>query len=190
LLEQFDWPAPSIGLVSVAVGPGSFTGLRIGVTTAKTFAYAVGAELVAVNTLAVLAAQVPAVDAPLWTVIDAQRQDVFAAKFAGNENDAAGRAPLVLPGVISQTEWLACLNDGDQVTGPALERLEKELPNGVVAAPRELWTPMAATVGHVGWRAYQQGQRDDLWQLVPLYYRLSAAEEKAATTEIDTSPAE
>ena len=44
----------------MAVGPGSFTGLRIGVTAAKTFAYAVGAEVIGVNTLAVLAAQAKA----------------------------------------------------------------------------------------------------------------------------------
>src|SRR5688572_10548194 len=50
LLAEVKWPPPSIGLVAVVVGPGSFTGLRIGVTTAKAFAYAVGAEIVGVNT--------------------------------------------------------------------------------------------------------------------------------------------
>ena len=45
--------------MAVAVGPGSFTGLRIGVTTAKTLAYAVGAEVIGVNTLAVIAEQAP-----------------------------------------------------------------------------------------------------------------------------------
>ena len=76
-----DWSPRSVDLVAVAVGPGSFTGLRIGVTTAKTFAYAVGAEVIGVNTLVALAAQAPPSAAPLWTILDAQRQELFAAKF-------------------------------------------------------------------------------------------------------------
>ena len=48
-----------VRLVATTVGPGSFTGLRVGVTTAKTFAYAVGAEVLGLNTLEVIAAQTP-----------------------------------------------------------------------------------------------------------------------------------
>jgi tRNA threonylcarbamoyl adenosine modification protein YeaZ len=81
LLHEVDWCVESINLVVVAVGPGSFTGLRIGVTTAKTLAYAVGAEVIGVNTLAVIASQAPRSDTPLWVVIDAQRGELFAAKF-------------------------------------------------------------------------------------------------------------
>ena len=81
LLRETDWPA---GVDSTwwwsPVGPGSFTGLRIGVTTAKTFAYAVGAEVIGVNTLAVIAEQAPRAAAPLWVVMDAQRQELFAAQ--------------------------------------------------------------------------------------------------------------
>ena len=51
LLAAADWSPKSVELVAVTVGPGSFTGLRIGVTTAKAFAYAIGAEVLGVNTL-------------------------------------------------------------------------------------------------------------------------------------------
>src|SRR4029077_17224460 len=59
MLQEVGWAPDAIELWTVGVGPGSFTGLRIGVTLAKTFAYAAGAEVIGVNTLAVLAEQAP-----------------------------------------------------------------------------------------------------------------------------------
>jgi tRNA threonylcarbamoyladenosine biosynthesis protein TsaB len=181
LLVSAGWPAASIELVAVAVGPGSFTGLRIGVTTAKTFAYAVGAKVVAVSTLAVLASQVPPTGGPLWAVVDAQRQELFAAKFGCA---ASGRWEMVgQTSIVPQDRWFDQLAAGDQVTGPALRRLGDRLPSEVAAAPEEFWQPTAAAVGQLGWRAYGDGQRDDLLKLVPIYYRPSAAEEKAAKAD-------
>src|SRR5215207_3267182 len=81
LLTEAEWSPKSVELVAVTVGPGSFTGLRIGVTTAKAFAYAIGADVLGINTLEALAVQSPPSESPLWTVLDAQRQELFAAKF-------------------------------------------------------------------------------------------------------------
>lgn len=172
LLRDLDWKPSDVELVAVAVGPGSFTGLRIGVTTAKTLAYAVGAQVIGVNTLAAIAAQAPADTAPLWVVMDAQRQELFAAKF-----DAA-RNMVAAPEILTQPAWQNLLQPGDQVTGPGLRRLRIDLPGGVHTVPQNAWQPMATTVGQLAWRDHQAGRRDDLWQLVPLYYRQSAAEEK------------
>lgn len=175
LLAQVDWTPQSVELIAIAVGPGSFTGLRIGVTTAKTFAYAVGAGIIGVNTLAAMATQARSQLAqsqePLWTILDAQRQELFVGKFNDNLDDVS---------IIAQDAWLAQLRPGDRVIGPPLRTLASRLPAGVIALPEELWQPLATAVGQVGWRAFQSGQRDDVWKLVPHYYRLSAAEEKAA----------
>ncbi len=187
LLRAAGWLPASIGLVAVAVGPGSFTGLRIGVTTAKAFAYAVEAEVVAVDTLAVLGGQVPPRGGRLWAAIDAQRQELFVAEFEG---DAAGGWRLVdRTSIVPQDAWLGRLAAGDLVTGPALGRLAGRLPAEVVAVPEDLWTPTAAAVGELAWQAYGDGRRDDLWKLVPIYYRPSAAEEKRSRVEGQESSA-
>jgi tRNA threonylcarbamoyladenosine biosynthesis protein TsaB len=176
LLNEVGWPMRSVELIAVAAGPGSFTGLRIGVTTAKTLAYATGAELVAVNTLEAIAAQIDSSPSPLWAIVDAQRQELFAAKF---EFDAAGwPRPLQETSIVPQETWLSGLEPGDHVMGPALRRLAARMPKGVTAVAQESWQPMAAAVGRVGWKRYRAGERTDLWQLVPNYYRASAAEEK------------
>src|SRR5438105_3971142 len=82
LLTQVSWRPADVQLVAVTAGPGSFTGLRLGVTTAKTFAYAVGCQVLGVNTLEVIAAQTPRECSPLEIVLDAQRQQLFVGTLA------------------------------------------------------------------------------------------------------------
>jgi tRNA threonylcarbamoyladenosine biosynthesis protein TsaB len=176
LLSEVKWSPRDVQLVAVAVGPGSFTGLRIGVTAAKTFAYAVGAEVVGVNTLAVLAAQAPVATGQLWSIMDAQRHELFVSNFAKVERDKVPTDCAVA--IVEQDAWLAKLQAGVQVIGPVLKRLASRLPEGVVAVDESLWQPTGASVARVAWQAYANGQRDDLWKLSPQYYRMSAAEEK------------
>jgi tRNA threonylcarbamoyladenosine biosynthesis protein TsaB len=177
LLAKAQWPADSIELVAVAVGPGSFTGLRIGVTMAKTFAYAVGAGIIGVNTLEAVAEQAQIDAGSLWAVMDAQRQELFAAKFVAR-GDSKPQAMEIETRVLSQADWIVAVEPGDSVTGPGLRRMTTPLPPEVAAVDESLWQPMAATVGKIGWRDFQSGRRDDVWKLMPLYYRPSAAEEK------------
>jgi tRNA threonylcarbamoyladenosine biosynthesis protein TsaB len=178
LLADAKWLPTSIELVAVAVGPGSFTGLRIGVTTAKTFAYAVGAQVIGVNTLAALAHQATPAAEPLWTIMDAQRGELFAACFP----PTAASEPLGTSdtSIMTQAAWLAELRPGDRVTGPATRRVLAELSADISIVPEANWQPTAEAGGYVGWQSHRAGQRDDVWQLVPQYYRQSAAEEKRA----------
>jgi tRNA threonylcarbamoyladenosine biosynthesis protein TsaB len=179
LLAAVEWSPQDVQIVSVTVGPGSFTGLRIGVTAAKTFAYAVGAEVIGINTLVVLAVQAAArsrLEASLWTVMDAQRRELFVASFDGGAvNDVATNCDVA---IVHQDAWLAKLRPKTLVIGPVLKRLKSQLPDGVVAVDEALWQPKAATVGKLAWQAYLSGYRDDVWKLSPRYYRMSAAEEK------------
>jgi len=175
LLGSLDWAPSDVQLAAVVAGPGSFTGLRIGVTFAKTFAYATGAEVIGVDALAVLAQQTPTGGSPFWAVLDAQRQDLFAARFECVDRAWAMR---VATHIVPQDAWLARLRPGDRVSGPALRKLCHRLPAGVVAVHESFWQPRASAVGQLAWREYRSGQRDDLWALVPRYYRASAAEEK------------
>jgi len=178
LLAEQKWQPRDVQLVAVTVGPGSFTGLRIGVTTAKTFAYAVGAELVAVDTLEVIALQAPEGWKCLKVALDAGRGQVFTAEFS---RDARGELTTVAPSdIVEVVDWLAGLRSGDVVTGPMVDKLADELPPSVTAVDPTYRVPTATAVAQLAWRKYLAGQRDDPIQLVPLYLRLSAAEEKQA----------
>ena len=174
-LAAVQWRPAEIELIAVTQGPGSFTGLRVGITTAKTLAYATGAAVLGVNTLAVIAAQVAGESRDVCAVLDAQRQQLYAATF---RRTPAGRLETIAEAtIVDRTAWLANCG-GLAVTGSGLKGLVDLLPQSAVMVNEEFWAPRAATVGQLAFCDYQTGRRDDVWQLLPLYIRRSAAEEK------------
>lgn len=174
-LESVGWSPSDVELVVVTIGPGSFTGLRIGITAAKTLAYAVGAEVIGLNTLKVIASQVPADRQDVWAVMDAQRGQLFAVRFRRRDDDWE---TIVETHIVDNERWLQSLSADTAVAGPGLARLRDRLPAEIDVVGDDCWTPQAATVGRVGYLEFQSGRRDDLWALAPEYYRKSAAEEK------------
>ena len=190
LLNAHAWRPRDVQLVVVAAGPGSFTGLRVGVTTAKTYAFATGAALVGVSSLAAIAWACPADVEAVWALVDAQRQQAFVARFhrAGIREALPRSDHTAHPGaawqqarpseIVDCVRWVAGLKDGDAVAGPLAIKLADRLPPGVRIITSAPASPHATAVGQLGWQLYQQGQRDDPFQLVPYYLRGTAAEEQ------------
>lgn len=176
VLQQVTWTAADVQLIAVTQGPGSFTGLRAGVTFAKALAYATGAEVIGVNTLHAIAAQSPELAGRTWAVLDAQRQQLFGAMFGRSSANSPSEAEPTR--IYNRDEWLQRLQADDVVTGSGLEPLLAHIPANVVVAPQDTWQPSAITVAKVGLAQYQAVGPSDLWKLVPNYYRKSAAEEK------------
>lgn len=173
-----------VQLIATTVGPGSFTGLRVGVTMAKTLAYALQCDLVGLNTLDVLAAQVVQAEIRgqtgiIHAVLDAQRKELFVGRYQTRED-------IVEPpnrfedqnAILSGDSWLQSLHSGDVVTGSGLARWQEKLPPGVVVAPTEIHEPDAVTIGRMAVQEHIRGRRDDLWTFSPLYIRPSYADEK------------
>ena len=184
LLSDRGIAAGQIHLIAVSTGPGSFTGLRVGVTTAKTLAYAIGCDLVCIDTLDAIAAQVASAAgvAELHVVMDAQRRELFLGRYGRAEGDlgstAASWQRQRATEVIAAETWLAQLGPQVLVAGPGLKRLADRIPSHVEAADAQLWEPRAETIGLLAIAAWKSGRRDDLWKLVPTYIRPSYAEEK------------
>lgn len=176
LLDEVDWKPADVELVAVTIGPGSFTGLRLGLATAKTFAYSVGASILGVGTLEVIAAAAPESASPLSVVIDAQRGDVVACEFLNGPD--GWFLPTGPPRLMEVSAWLAGLSPKTHVSGPALRRFADRVPAHATVLPVELWSPSAAQVGRLAAHDWAAGRRDDLWSLSPVYSRRSAAEEK------------
>ena len=178
LLDEVGWRPRDVELVGVTMGPGSFTGLRVGVVTAKMFAHAVGAEILGVDTLDVVAAGLPPEVDGVSVAVDAQRGQVVAGCFQRGRD---GHFAAAEPGRLLDIDtWLGNLPSGTWVSGPVLRKLCDRLPDGVRAVKPEYWAPSAARVAMLAARHYGAGKRHDVWKLTPRYSRPSAAEEKWA----------
>lgn len=174
LLKGHGLAAGDVSTLGVTTGPGSFTGLRIGVTAAKTFAYVTGCRVIGVNTLEVLARQSNVTDARIWTLLDAQRGQVVAAAW---RHRAGVWKRETAEQIWEPAAWFSALQDGDRATGGGLERLA-ELPDGLTRVPADLWEPRAETVARMAGEGREAIH--DLASLVPHYHRRSAAQEKGA----------
>ena len=178
LLGEAGLSADEVDLFAVGLGPGSYTGLRIGLTAAKVLAYAFDRPLVGLDSLEAIARNAPAEALRVAVVADAQRGELYAADFA---RDAPG-APLarVAPTRIEPVaSWTARLDEGTLVLGPGLARLKEPLPLAVrVAGSDEADWPSGLRLVELAREAHDAGRRDDPFFLEPLYLRRSAAEDQ------------
>jgi tRNA threonylcarbamoyladenosine biosynthesis protein TsaB len=177
LLTSQGWSPRDVHAVIVSRGPGSYTGLRVGIMSAKAFAYATGCALVAVDTFEVIARQAPTEATALHVIADAQQGKVYVQGL-WREHEESGWSPLAPLEVRDLDTWLAERRPEAWVTGPGLRAYDPRLPASLTRVPPERWEPLPETLLDLGLARYRAGQRDDLWTLEPLYLRPSSAEEK------------
>ena len=171
-----------LGAVAVSLGPGSFTGIRIGVASAKALAMALGVPVIGVPTLEALAESAPVGgDLLIASAVGSQKEEVFAAEYqrAGDSLaavESARRLPL--------GDWFAALRS---VTGSVLlmtdsaslrERAQAELPGQVWLPPPGTPMPDVAAVARCAVRRWIAGETDDAITLAPIYMRPSTPEER------------
>jgi tRNA threonylcarbamoyladenosine biosynthesis protein TsaB len=184
LLRAHELASADIGVVAVSHGPGSFTGLRVGIVFAKTFAYATGCSIVAVDTLQAVAEAVSNDEfrglTRLQVVSDAQREQLFVSDFHRTPDGwwkAAG--PIDIVDCEAWRDRAAELASSEfAVSGPGLVKVAEELPPTVVQLPEEMWTPRAANVAAIAERLAAESQFANAFELEPFYLRKSSAEEK------------
>lgn len=99
LLNEVDWSLADLQGIAVAVGPGSFTGLRIGLAVAKGLAFSTDLPLVAVNTLDALAHQAPHGSGPLCAVVKIREGEVCFARYRWEEGAAARQSEYTLSSI-------------------------------------------------------------------------------------------
>lgn len=173
LIGEAGWKPDDIGLVAISIGPGSFTGLRIGLSIAKGFAFASGAEIIGVPTLEALALRISkaGLQLPILTVMDARKSEVFAAKFDSNAaritSDLIVKPEAVLRYIETENRII--------VAGDGVLRYEElfcsAINNNAARPPRGFDFPHASAVAELGGAMHINGVRHDLESLAPFYVR-------------------
>lgn len=189
ILDNLDLKVSDIDLYGVALGPGSFTGLRIGAATMKSFAHLFDKPIVGVSSLEALAYNLP-YNEIVVPMIDARRNRVYSAVYTWEDGVLK---ELIAPDVVAIDELLNKLMDFDTVVvngdGSLLHRelIASKLGSKVRFATIGQNMCKASSVCELAKIKYEAGQVDDYFTLAPDYLRESQAQRELNEKEKQSS---
>ena len=179
MLSMSEVNIKDIDAIAICIGPGSFTGLRIGMATAKAIAHVNNLPIIGVNSLEILASNMNLCDKKICSILDAQRNQVYTGKYKF-END---RVVEIQPIDVIEIEKLLeeILNDNEDwiMVGEAVYKYEekiKEIKNIKIPAPSNNVTK-ASSLCSVAIRKYNENvDVNNCYNINPMYIRKSQAE--------------
>ncbi|QEL18042.1 tRNA (adenosine(37)-N6)-threonylcarbamoyltransferase complex dimerization subunit type 1 TsaB [Limnoglobus roseus] len=169
-----------LGAILVGIGPGGYTGLRVGLTTAKVLAYASGVPLIAVPTFNAVAQQAPPEAVRLWVIADALQGTLYFQRFETNDGFREPTEPLQ---IVSAGEWLPWANKELWLMGPGVAVYGNQLPCDARVVDPLACEPQLEGMLRAAERLTPLG-REELFRIEPLYLRGSSAEEKAKRDDL------
>ena len=172
VLADARWTPRELTGLAVAVGPGSFTGLRIAVSTVKGLALALGLPIAAVPTLDAMAAALPWAALPVCPVLDARKGEVYASL---HRWDGAAMRREWEPQALAPEALAARLTEPTLVVGDGARHVASPHARTLGAPPR---LPSPACVGALGLERLRRGETVTAAALAPFYLRPSEAELK------------
>ena len=153
-----------LSAIAVSQGPGSYTGLRIGVSAAKGLCFALGIPLIAVDTLQALASRVSQTDGKIISMIDARRMEVYSAVFdASHAKIREVQAEVITPDSFSEIAGKIYL------VGDCLEKCKPVLTDGRFVFLDEIVYPSAKEMGAIAYEKFQKNDTVDVAYFEPYY---------------------
>lgn len=177
LLERCKIEKNSIELLAVSMGPGSFTGLRIGLATAEAMAYSWQCSLHGVDTLEALAYNIPIDGILLSPVLDAQKGNYYQALYKWDNGKLVELMPVQVVNKERLLENIAIYAMPTLLLGECQKLAKLELPKNIQLAPATLRMPKGSSVALAAVAGFDAEQDKKIFGLEPYYIRRSEAEE-------------
>lgn len=178
LLRRADSSMRDVQAIGVAIGPGSFTALRVGMALVKGLALSRKLPLVGIRTLQILAAGQPATKLPLIAVLQAGRGRIAAERFRHTEDQASGEMAWKSQGEAEITTADALADSiekptlvAGELTAGERQRLARKKVN-VLLAPPPLCVRRPSILAQLAWARWQSGRLDEPESLAPVYLQL------------------
>ena len=177
----------TVDAVAVTSGPGSFTGLRIGVTAAKTLALALDVPIIGVPTLDVIAHNITYSDSLICPIMDARRNQVYTALYKWE----AGKLQRLIPhDALDMNEYLEIIKEKNEKViflGDGIDcyrdKIKEILGENASFAPEFLKLQKASVLLEISREKYEKGEAINAAEFVPLYLRKSQAEREKEERE-------
>jgi len=180
LLSDGRLAVSDLDAIAVSIGPGSFTGLRVGLSTAKGLAMGSRKPLVTVPTLEAIAALFPYSNALIAPMLDARRQEVYWALFETQGGRPVRLHPEEATSPEAMLESIGRLDQSVLFVGEGAEKYRSLLlaqrPEKTLFAPKTLQFPSAAAVAELGLARLEEGKVHLPEEVAPFYLRASTAE--------------
>lgn len=175
LFDDLNMNISEMDAFAVTVGPGSFTGLRIGISTVRAFAQAMQKPAIAVNTLEALAYNFACTENTIIIpMLDARRDEVFTAAYSFNNG---AMEEIMAPSVMTIDEIKGLFSDGNVIyTGDGAIKNREALSEHGIIAPANLCEVRAASVATLALKKAENGDVCGYGEVKPLYLRKSQAE--------------
>ncbi len=187
ILKSLKLKFSDVGLFACSVGPGSFTGVRIGVSLVKGLAFGRNVPCAAVSTLEALAENLNGLKGLIVPVMDARRGQVYGAIYESSEN---GLNCLVPDGAFAISELADMLRDFSgmpiYLVGDGYEVAKRgllELGINTESTPELLVLENAASVGKIAFKKYERGECTTDLEIAPTYLRMPQAERERLERE-------
>ncbi|MGD9020078.1 MAG: tRNA (adenosine(37)-N6)-threonylcarbamoyltransferase complex dimerization subunit type 1 TsaB [Desulfuromonadales bacterium] len=177
LLDKTNIKQTDLDGIAVVHGPGSFTGLRVGLATAKGLSLATGCPLLGISSLQCVAMQLPFAGLPVCVMLDARKQEVYTAIYRW---EAGGPQPISAETVIGPEQWLAKISGETLFAGNGAQvyrtLIVRKMGDRAHFAPAFVNLPRAAGAAALAGREWAAGRTFTADQLMPNYLRPSEAE--------------
>ena len=173
LLTKMKSDIHDLKAIIVATGPGSFTGLRIGLSAAKGLCHGLDVPIIGISSLEAMATQLPYSDIPIAPIFDSRKEEFFTAQFIWNDDHDLIRNMEDIS--LKLEDFPSLFNEHTLFTGNDFANqgplLKKMLGPRVLLAPAHCWNLKASAVGSLGLKRFHAHDFDDPQRLNPIYLR-------------------
>lgn len=186
LLKETDLKISDLSGIAVSVGPGSFTGLRIGVSTAKGLAYSTGLPIIGVNTLDGLAHNVLASQCTICPVLNARRSQVYTAIYKEESEEIIRISEYMAIGIDGLINKLSEIKSDEQIVNNYIflgdgfleyeKEIRKKLEGRIINIEKNNEMPRASSIALLGLKKLKEGNKESAIEIMPFYLRKSQAE--------------